>query len=318
MAVNKSGISDENTKPAYRPGQKHVDEARTYLPLLMCVDGPQRGARFEILEAELVIGRSSAAQIPLADELASRRHARIICENAGMSDEEPVCYIEDMGSRNGTQLNGEMVEERKRLRERDRIQIGSTVLGFFIRDEKEVEQDELLYAMATRDALTGLENRHQFLSHQDRCIDQSRRYGRPLSLLIVDADEFKGTNDKYGHDVGDKVLIHLARVLESCCRASEICARWGGDEFAVLMPESNKEAAAGLAERIRRAVEKNPLKHESGPIGMSVSIGCAELALADTPETFFRFADQQLLRAKEKGRNCVSSEDRPGDFEETK
>lgn len=275
------------------------------MPVLICVDGPQRGTRFPLTKPESIIGRSSSADLVLKDDMTSRRHARILYENAGRSNEPPDCYVEDLGSRNGTELNGAQLRCKARLRERDRIQIGNTLLGFFLRDEGELEHDQLLYQMATRDALTGLDNRHQFKTHLLHHIERARRHARPISLLVIDADRFKAVNDTYGHDIGDRALIHLGRMIQSCCRATEIMARWGGEEFVVLLPETSKEGAAQVAERIRSAIEATPLCLASGFLHLTVSIGGAELGLTDDSNVFFQRADQQLLKAKEAGRNRI-------------
>lgn len=261
--------------------------------------------QFPIKPGENLLGRGSGVDIALHDDMASRRHAKLLCEQHHRGEAGPKVFLEDLGSRNGTELNGEAVLKRELLQERDRILIGTTLLGYFLRDEKEVENEQLLYELATRDSLTGLDNRYQFRTHLKHNVDRARRNGLPLSLMMIDADHFKSVNDRHGHDIGDKVLIHLARTIESCCRASELCARWGGEEFAVLMPDGDKHAAFALGERIRLAVEGNPLRHAGGSIYLSVSIGCAELGLADDLDQFFRNADQNLFKAKQMGRNRV-------------
>ncbi|MGI8904866.1 MAG: diguanylate cyclase [Candidatus Sumerlaeaceae bacterium] len=273
--------------------------------MLICVEGIQSGQRFPLRQGETIIGRSTIADIILQDDMASRRHARIGYRNGQIPEQPPECFLEDLESRNGTELNGEAISQATRLNERDRILIGTTLLGFFLRDEKELENEQLLYEMATRDALTGLDNRYQFRTHLVHHAERGRRYGLPVSMLIVDADHFKAVNDHHGHDVGDKVLIHLARLIESCCRSSELCARWGGEEFVVLLPDGDLHAAYALGERIRLTVESNPLRQPGRPIYLSVSAGCAELGLTDDAEILFRNADQNLLQAKQMGRNRV-------------
>ena len=143
-------------------------------------------------------------------------------------------------------------------------------------------------------------------------VEHARRYGRPLSLLVIDADHFKAVNDTHGHDIGDEVLVHIARLIEHSCRSTELLARWGGEEFVVIAPESANEAAVRLAERIRERVESTPLRLPEHKIAVTVSVGVAEYIPGQSPEVFFRRADQNLLRAKTHGRNRVVSE-APGD-----
>jgi diguanylate cyclase (GGDEF)-like protein len=273
--------------------------------MLMCVEGIQSGVRFPLRHGENIVGRGQNATINLQDDMASRRHARIIYRNGQDSHEPPECFIEDLGSRNGTDLNGEPVKELQRLNERDRILIGTTLFGFFLRDEKEMENEQLLYEMATHDALTGMDNRYQFRTHLKHHVERGKRHGHSVSMLIVDADHFKAVNDRHGHDIGDKVLIHIARLIEACCRSSELCARWGGEEFTILLPDADLHAAYALGERIRVTVESNPLRQPGTPIYLSVSVGCAEMGIADDADTLFKAADNNLLKAKHMGRNKV-------------
>jgi diguanylate cyclase (GGDEF)-like protein len=249
--------------------------------------------------------------------MASRRHAKITFQNFGNKNEPPECFLEDLGSRNNTELNGTPLEGATRLRERDRILVGATLLGFFLRDETEMELDKSLYELATKDTLTGLDNRHQFMAMVSHHVERGRRYGRKVALLIADADHFKAINDTYGHDVGDRALVHLARIIATSCRASELCARWGGEEFTVLLPEGGSEGAATLAERIRRRVQSLPLEFETHTIPMSVSIGGSLLQPEDTQETLFRRTDQNLLRAKELGRNRTVLDDQVIGYDRT-
>jgi two-component system, cell cycle response regulator len=273
--------------------------------MFICVEGMQSGSRFAIKKGENVIGRSTSCDIGLQDDMASRRHARVIYQNGERPDQQPECFLEDLGSRNGTELNGEPVTSSRRLSERDRVLIGGTLLGFFLRDEKELENEQLLYEMATRDALTGLDNRYQFRTHMNHYVERAKRNGHTVSLIVIDADHFKAVNDRHGHDVGDKALLHLARLIEACCRSTEICARWGGEEFVILMPDADVASAFALAERIRQTVESNPLRQPGNPIYLTVSAGVSELGLSDDTDSLFRNADQNLLKAKQSGRNRV-------------
>jgi diguanylate cyclase (GGDEF)-like protein len=281
------------------------DDGQKYTPVLVVVDGPRRGQRYPITQRETIIGRGTKADICIYDELASRSHARIIYYNYDKPGERPRCEVEDLKSRNGTEVNGRTVSGLVALHERDRILIGSTLFGFFLRDEGEFQLERTLYEMAAHDALTGLANRHQFTALLAHHVERARRYQRPLALMMVDADHFKQINDQYGHDVGDAALIHLAHLIVASCRASEVVARWGGEEFAVLLTESEAAAAGVLAERIRQVVERTPLETRSATVRMSVSIGAAQLQQGENADDFFRRADLALRQAKEAGRNRV-------------
>jgi diguanylate cyclase (GGDEF)-like protein len=276
-----------------------------FTPVLICVDGPMISSRFPLTKRETVMGRNPLCDVYLNDDLTSRRHVRIIYENHDRPGEIPDCVLEDLESRNGTEVNGAVLSGPHRLAERDMILVGSNLFGFFLRDERELEREQALYQLATRDPLTNLNNRHQFRAHIELFLERARRYGHPMCLLVLDVDRFKGFNDTYGHDMGDLVLVHLARTLESCCRATEILARWGGEEFTVLMPDADRSAAVGLAERLRSAVEGAPVAIKDRNVPITISIGGAQLLPGEEISSLFRRADQQLYLAKKHGRNRV-------------
>jgi len=169
-------------------------------------------------------------------------------------------------------------------------------------EEKNRELQELAYY----DPLTGLPNRRFFFEHASLIFEEVKRYEKPLSLLAMDIDHFKKINDTYGHDVGDVVLKTFAGLLRGMVRQSDICARLGGEEFVVLLPNTDLEGAKVLAERIRTAVAKNPVEHDSTVIVFTVSIGVSQYRKdMQNIDELIKEADIALYRAKEGGRNRV-------------
>ena len=289
-----------------------------FRPVLICLAGSLRGQRRALDRREIVIGRSGRSDWRLNDSAASRVHTQINYENFDRPEEMPECSIEDLGSRNGTELNGELVQGRVPLRERDRILIGSTVIGFFVRDEAELRYDESLYESATRDILTGLDNRRQLSAYMRHHVSRANRHGAPLSFLLLDVDHFKAVNDEHGHDVGDIALKHVAAVLRGSVRDSDLVARWGGEEFAVCLPDTDAERAMALADRIRRAMETSPVPLGArGEMTLRVSIGGAAFRAGDTSESLFQRADKMLYHAKDRGRNRVEFSDETVELEDT-
>ncbi|PNI05607.1 diguanylate cyclase [Vibrio diazotrophicus] len=175
--------------------------------------------------------------------------------------------------------------------------------------------DEHILQMAMKDRLTGVWNRVRLEEEAPQEIARLERYGHPTSLLMVDLDHFKQVNDQYGHATGDLVLKEFCAVVQSCIRTTDILARWGGEEFVVLLPNSGFVNAAPLAERIRAAVEK----HEF-PYGLRVtaSIGLAICQPSDSWSSWLDRADQALYRAKSTGRNRVEVENAPTEFDTSK
>jgi diguanylate cyclase (GGDEF)-like protein len=169
-------------------------------------------------------------------------------------------------------------------------------------EEKNKELQELAYY----DPLTGLPNRRFFFEHARLIFEEVKRYEKPLSLLVIDIDHFKKINDTYGHDVGDLVLKTFADVLRGIVRKSDICVRFGGEEFVVLLPNIDLEGAKVLAERIRETVAKNPVEHGSVVIVFTVSIGISQYRKGmQNIDELIKEADIALHRAKEGGRNRV-------------
>ena len=162
-----------------------------------------------------------------------------------------------------------------------------------------------LEELAYTDPLTGLSNRRLFLEEAKRMIEYSRRYGEPLSLLMMDIDNFKNINDEYGHDVGDLTLKKLAEVIKRNIRGSDIAARFGGEEFVVLLPRTDEKGAELVAERIRRDFKKDPVRVDDREITTTVSIGVAEIENGENLEELIKKADTALYRAKRTGKDKV-------------
>jgi diguanylate cyclase (GGDEF)-like protein len=163
-----------------------------------------------------------------------------------------------------------------------------------------------LVERASIDVLSGLFNRRHFLEAAAGEWSRFDRYERPLSLMMLDIDLFKAINDRYGHDAGDQAIAHVAAICRGRKRASDVVARLGGEEFALLLPETSIDSAAVAAERLRAQIADAPLVVAGEPIRLTVSIGVAEADhRMDSFLTLMKEADAALYRAKHRGRNCV-------------
>jgi len=177
-----------------------------------------------------------------------------------------------------------------------------------VTDRKLLEQK--LEHQAQTDSLTGAVNRRYFQELAEKEMAQSRRYNRPLSLLMIDIDRFKLVNDGFGHAVGDRVLQEFVRMARETLREVDVIVRTGGEEFAVLLPETNEQRASQVAERLRQAVANAKVSVEGkAPLQFTISVGVVAIQDGDL-ETSLSCADQALYRAKELGRNqvCVFKE----------
>jgi two-component system cell cycle response regulator len=161
-------------------------------------------------------------------------------------------------------------------------------------------------ALAVTDELTGLYNRRYFDRHLALMLDKAREQDRDMAVMLIDMDYFKAVNDTHGHDIGDAVLKEFALRLRRNIRGVDLACRFGGEEFVVLMPDTEYRQAQGVAERVRTSVAERTFETGSRPLSLTVSVGVAlnEHDL-DTPETILKRADVALYRAKREGRNRV-------------
>jgi two-component system, cell cycle response regulator len=161
--------------------------------------------------------------------------------------------------------------------------------------------------LAITDALTGLHNRRYMETHISTLIEQAFSRGQPLAVLVLDIDHFKLINDTHGHDAGDEVLREFALRVRKSIRGIDLACRYGGEEFVVVMPETDLAAATAVAERLRRRIASEPFAIQGGARGIEVtiSIGIAALGADDDAASVIKRADQALYRAKRDGRNRV-------------
>jgi len=164
-----------------------------------------------------------------------------------------------------------------------------------------------LTVMSKTDELTGLANRRHFHEVLDAFYHQSRRYNRPLSLFVLDIDFFKAVNDSGGHDLGDQLLKTVAAALNRACRKADLPARFGGDEFAVLLPETGSDAAAHVAKRVQDILTSETATSGLVQMNVTISVGIADLNSGeiDSPDAMICLADKALYAAKELGRNRI-------------
>ena len=158
------------------------------------------------------------------------------------------------------------------------------------------------------DELTGLYNMRAFSTMLQRSFKQAVRYGHPLSVVMIDSDNLKQVNDAHGHDAGNRLLQHLVRCIREQLRGSDVMARFGGDEFILLLPETNNKGALEMSERIRKAVELSRFNVRDGDTNVTASLGVASYPEdGGNLDVILEKADKAMYRAKQKGRNRVVS-----------
>jgi two-component system, cell cycle response regulator len=267
---------------------------------LVVLRGRHLGQLFELGDEPAILGRGEDATIQVDDTATSRHHARI----------EPTAIgylIVDLESTNGTLVNGHNIS-RHVLRDGDRVQVGGeTVLEFSYRDEVQTGVQRRLFESATRDPLTGLHNRGYFLEALDEAFAHARRLKRPLSLLLLDIDNFKRVNDTYGHPTGDAVLQQFADLIRDLVRREDVPTRYGGEEFVMMLRESGLSGCRLLGDRIRERVERRPFQHAGAALSLTVSVGGATYWNGNyqSPAQLLEAADAAVYQAKGAGRNRV-------------
>jgi len=205
---------------------------------------------------------------------------------------------------------GKLSEDLRRDRRRDELfYLKRAVLNMAQELESSISQLKMerdkLEELAYKDALTGLHNRRFFMEEMKHILETTKRYREPLSVMMLDVDNFKRINDEYGHDVGDLILKQLADVIVRCVRSSDIAARLGGEEFVVALPKTNLDSALTVADRIRQEFKKSKVKLNGEEVGTTVSVGIASFEEGYDLERLLKEADEALYEAKRTGKDKV-------------
>lgn len=168
------------------------------------------------------------------------------------------------------------------------------------------DAEKRLETLASTDPLTGLSNRRSLLGLTTQLLDRGRLADQPASVVLADIDHFKRINDTHGHDAGDQVLVHVAQLLSQHSRSHDLLARWGGEEFLLILPATHATEAVHLAERMRAAIADHPAQYADRTIALSLSWGVAQWHAHESLETAIARADHALYSSKASGRNQVT------------
>ena len=297
-AGNRDNLTDPHTVALLSSAE--TMDARA--PSLVVIRGERLGTRLDLSAGPLVIGRSSKSDFRISERSVSRAHCRIL-------ERDGTFWAEDLGSTNHSFVNDRQISLHS-LADGDQLRIGKTVLKFLDTGNSEAAYLAELHDHAIRDGLTGLYNRRYATTVLSEEFHRSQRVdGAHLAVAIIDIDWFKQINDRIGHLAGDAVLIQLARVLSDALRAGDTLARIGGEEFALIMPDTALAEAHRACDRLRLRVAEQEFRVDSGErVEVTVSIGLAEAAAS--MQDFSKLmgeADAHLYDAKSNGRNSVRS-----------
>jgi diguanylate cyclase (GGDEF)-like protein len=218
-------------------------------------------------------------------------------------------FVEDLGSTNGTFLDGKRIE-RAELHSGDRVHVGpNVVVSFSIVDAQVERVAQQLYESSVRDPLTRAHNRRYLVERLASEIAYAKRHQTRLSLLLLDIDHFKRVNDTFGHLAGDDVLRDVAALVQRMIRVEDVFARFGGEEFVVLVRGIEHVNVGRFAERLRAGVERLETAGDTQVIHVTASIGYSSVDELDAKskdgDALLALADERLYRAKTAGRNRV-------------
>ena len=250
-------------------------------------------------EEPFIVGRDSSCDLTISEQAVSRQHAKFERTAHGF-------IVTDLGSTNGTWVNGERVQTQA-LRSGNRVRIGGRIFKFIATDQLEAHYHQAVYSMITQDSLTNVWNKRYLLETLNRELKRRKRTGRALTLMLLDLDFFKAVNDSHGHLVGDDMLRQTADRLRASLREEDILARFGGEEFCIVLTETSTEDAKICAERCLKAISEKPFTTSAGEIKSSISIGVAEAEDSMTCDELIKLADDRLYQAKQQGRNQFHS-----------
>ncbi len=277
-----------------------IEQENEKKPYLTFIWGPRMGELVLLEKNEITVGRSPDCDLWIEDGAISRKHFCLQIAGKGVS-------LKDTGSTNGTLVNGEKVSEKK-LSDGDKIQISrDTILEFSYLDETQSLSEKKRYEMGVMDPVTNTHNKRYFLDRIREEFSFAKRSQRHLSIILFDIDHFKKINDGYGHLAGDFVLQKLGAYVSKIIRTHDIFCRYGGEEFVILMRDTECQNAVNLAERIRKIIEQSEFVYEEKKLPVTISCGISSLheGLKDY-QALIAEADTYLYQSKEGGRNRIS------------
>jgi two-component system cell cycle response regulator len=280
-------------------------EVSAYIPTLTFLSGPSIGKEIPLLHREITLGRGDDCDIVIADPAVSRKHLQISCRKIVKKSESPKIKVvlKDLNSKNGTLVNYSLINKTV-LQSGDKIILGRVILKYEQRDLAEQQFFDEIYRLATVDNLTALNNKAtitRILLDEIAC---SVRDQRSVSVVLLDIDNFKSMNDIYGHLKGDRILQSVAELILGSVRRRDKVGRFGGDEFLIVLPETEGKGAVRIAERIRKRLESSVRRALELNESVTASLGVASKRSTDAdPEQLLEHADLALYRSKSLGRN---------------
>jgi diguanylate cyclase (GGDEF)-like protein len=279
---------------------------------LVQYSGKESGKRHYLNNTQIKIGRDSKCEIICNDASISRLHAEIIDDQ-----EKKTTQIKDLESSNGTFVNDNKIvhDQHTTLKDQDMIRVGSILFKYFSHENVDGMVQDKVYKMATIDQGTKIFNKQYLMDSLQNHFLRAKKGKTPLSLIYFDLDHFKKVNDTYGHNAGDQILRDCAALIKDKLKDKGIFARFGGEEFIIILPKIDIKKAFVAAENIRKACATQIHKLEYSKDDktqiadhtQTISIGVSQLSEnMESPRELLEDADKKLYQSKEGGRNKVT------------
>ena len=276
-------------------------------PALVLLMGPAHmvGKQWPITKSEMVIGRVVESQIFVDDRSLSKKHGRILL---GQNNE---VRFEDLNSTNGTEVNGSLATPNSPhvLKNNDQLKLGNVIFKFLEKGNIESVANKGTYDRTQLDPLTQIYNKGALNATGEEVFKRAKLTSTPLTVIVFDLDFFKKVNDTYGHPAGDYVLREVASIVQNrLIRQGDFFARFGGEEFCLLLVGGSLQRGVEVAERIRHTIESNEFMYNGKrlPVTLSAGVATLEESMASWPNLFEK-ADQASYLSKKGGRNRVST-----------
>jgi len=281
--------------------RRELLEGKSKTPSIMVMNGDQVGKVIQLETfSEIYAGRDVENDIPLDLSGLSRRHCMFFRKGN-------VAFVKDLDSTNGTFVNGKRITEAQ-LKDGDRVFLADVYASkFTYTDESDLIVNRMLFEKATKDALTGINNRTYFMENLKKEFAFHKRAELPLTLLFFDLDDFKKVNDTHGHACGDRALKTIAATVKNSIREEDFLARYGGEEFLIFMKNTSNTDGAQKADILRELISNAPVKCNDKTIFITASFGVATFTdnnVASADELLI-LADTRMYEAKQQGKNRV-------------
>jgi len=280
-----------------------VEQAQSVHASLVVISGWEIGREIEVHGLAQILGRSNLANTYVASPSVSRQHLRIDLVREGGREHFAVT---DLGSSNGTYVNGERVETAP-LGNGDKLRMGDVVFKFVVQDEVEAQFHKEVHQLIHFDQLTGLLKMEAFRRRLDAMLSRTEPCP-PFVLSMTDLDGLKRVNDTHGHLAGRMVVREMGAMMRAAVRPEDIAGLYGGDEAIILYRDAELDAATEVAEGLRKMIEERVFDHGGATFGVTISQGLAQWpADGRTAEELIAAADRALYAAKQRGRNRIET-----------